>query len=40
MVAQGKMVVRHVLSKDNMVDALTKALPSNILKRYKKYMGI
>ena len=40
MVAQGKMVVRHVPGKDNMADALTKALPSDILERYKKYMGM
>jgi len=39
-VAHGKMVVRHVPGKDNMVDALTKALPSDILERYKRYMGM
>jgi len=39
-VANGKIVVRHVLGKDNMADALTKALPSDILKRYKRYIRI
>ena len=40
MVAHGKMVVRHVPGKDNMADALTKALPSDILERYKRYIGM
>jgi len=40
MVANGKIVVRHVPGKDNIADALTKALPSDILERYKRYIGI
>ena len=40
MVAGGKMVVKYVLGKDNMVDALTKALLSDILERYKRYIGM
>jgi|SwirhisoilCB3_FD_contig_51_4125090_length_1797_multi_3_in_0_out_0_1 hypothetical protein len=40
MVASGKMVVKHVPGKDNMADALTKALPSDIFERYKRYMGM
>ena len=39
-VTYGKMVVRHVPGKDNIADALTKALPSDILKRYKRYIGM
>ena len=39
-VANGKIVVRYVLGKDNIADALTKALPSDILKQYKRYIGI
>ena len=40
MVAHSKMVVKHVLGKDNIVDALTKALPSDIFEQYKRYIGI
>jgi len=39
-VAKGRIAVKHVLGKDNMADALTKALPSDTLERYKKYMGM
>ena len=39
-VVNGKIVVRYVLGKDNIVDVLTKALLSDILKRYKRYIGI
>ena len=39
-VVYGKIVVRHVPGKDNIADTLTKALLSDILERYKRYMGM
>ena len=39
-VVHSKIVVKHVLGKDNMADVLTKALPSDILERYKRYIGM
>ena len=38
--ANGKIVVKYVLGKDNIADALTKALPSDIFERYKRYIGM
>jgi len=35
-VAKGKIVVKYILRKDNIVDVLTKALPLDTLKQYKK----
>ena len=39
-VTYSKIIVRHVLRKDNIVDVLTKALLSDILERYKRYIGM
>ena len=40
MVSKGKLVVKHVPGRDNMADALTKALPLEALEKYKAYMGL
>lgn len=40
MVLAGKMTVEHAPGNDNMADCLTKALDSEPLERYKRYMGM